>query len=248
MSEKLNKPAQRADQIGNRPKRFWKAAGAGAVEGGFGVALDGRAVKTPDGVVMVVPSESLAQAIAAEWGAVAAYVDYDSMPLTRLAYAAIDRMPTVQDETVTEVLRYAETDLLCYPSAYPEALTAREAAAWDPILFWAGHDLGLNFHQNLTLIHKPQPQATLEILAALVRGMTPYEQAGLMTATPLFGSVILALALWDGRLDGAAAFAASRIGEDFHAEIWGRDAEADKRSAAMEALAVNLQTWFEALR
>jgi len=169
------------------------------------------------------------------------------MPLTRLGFAAVDRMDDLVEESVAEVLRYAETDLVCYPSEYPAALIAREDEAWLPLIAWARDNLGLEFHQNRSLIHQPQPAETPVRLRALVEGATAYERAGLMSAIPLFGSVILALAVWRGRLTGEAAFAASRIGETFQAETWGRDEEAAKRAAHMEAQAKSLDVWFSAL-
>lgn len=240
-------PSKRSDQLGFRPKRFWKASSIEAAENGFTLLLDGRSVKTPAGAVMVLPNRTLAQAIQAEWDAVTDHVDFEVMALTRLAFTAIDRMPNVVDDTVTEVLRYAETDLLSYPSDYPEALIAREAAAWQPWLDWAAGE-GLTFVQNRTLIHAPQPADTLVSLEARVRAMTAFEQAGLMSAVPLLGSVVLALALHSGKLGGTDAFALSRVGETFQAETWGRDEEAAQRNKNIEKQAISLQAWFSGLR
>jgi chaperone required for assembly of F1-ATPase len=240
-------PTKASDQIGTRPKRFWKAAAATDGEGGVAVALDGRPVKTPQGQALVLPTRGLAEKVAAEWEAVKDHVEYADMPLTRLGFAAVDRMNDLLPETVAEVLRYAETDLLCYPSEYPEALIAREDAAWKPLLQWAQAELGLAFHQNRTLIHQAQPQETSARISSLILEMSAHERAGLMSAIPLFGSVILALALWRGHIGGDAAFAASRVGEDFQAETWGRDAEAAKRAEGMKAQALSLETWFRAL-
>jgi chaperone required for assembly of F1-ATPase len=240
-------PSKASDQLGFRPKRFWKAAAAVTVADGHEVHLDGRPVKTPSGATLIVPTSSLAHAVAAEWQAVGSHVEFGDMPLTRLAFAAVDRLAAKRDDVVAEALRYAETDLLCYPSEYPEALQAREDAAWLPVLEWAHTELGLRFEQNLTLIHTPQPQGTLDRLGGMIAAMTPYEQAGLMAATPLFGSVILALAVWQGRLSGTDAFAASRVGEDFQAGIWGRDAEAEQRASELRANAVSIDAWFRGL-
>ena len=243
----MNTPSKRADQLGAHPKRFWTAVAVAEQDGEFGVYLDGRGIKTPAGHRLVLPNTATADLVAAEWSAVAEFVDYDAMPLTRLAFAAIDRMPDVVKETLAEVTRYAETDLLCYPSEYPQALIAREEAAWHPVLAWVSNELELDFNQNHTLVHRPQPPQTLEKIRALVSAMSPHEQAGLMSAVPLLGSVILALALWRGRLDGAGAFAASRVGEDFQAETWGRDDEAVRRAESMKKQALSLETWFRAL-
>lgn len=236
-------PSKRSDQLGFRPKRFWKMSSIEAVDDGFVVLLDGRSVKTPAGAIMALPNRNLAQTIQGEWDAVTEHVDFEAMPLTRLAFTAVDRMPNVVDETVAEVLRYAETDLLAYPSDYPEALIAREAAAWRPWLDWAAGE-GLVFVQNRTLVHRPQPAETLVHLEARVRAMTAFEQAGLMSAVPLLGSVVLALALHSGRLGGAEAFAVSRVGETFQAETWGRDEEAVQRDKNIEKQAISLQAWF----
>jgi chaperone required for assembly of F1-ATPase len=243
-----DKPAKNADKIGFRPKRFWKEAAFAHTPEGFAVTLDGRPAKTPAVKTLALPNFALAAKVAAEWNAVAEVVEFNDMPLTRLAYAAIDRMGDTLEETRAEVGRYAETDLLCYPAEYPAELTAREAAGWDPILNWAAKDLGLRFEQNLSIVHKPQPQATVTALKDLVASATIYERAGIMAATPLFGSVILALALFKGRVTGEEAHSLSRIGEAFQAETWGADAEATARADSHRAQAVSLEDWFKALK
>lgn len=247
MSYRAEPPTRASDQIGTRPRRFWKAVAVTEAESGFGVGLDGRPVRTPQGHALVLPSRRLAEKVAVEWEAVKDYVEYADMPLTRLGFAAVDRMNDLLPETVAEVLRYAETDLLCYPSEYPEALIAREDTAWKPLLAWAQSELGLAFHQNRSLIHAAQPPEISTRIASLVSEMSAYERAGLMSAIPLFGSVVLALALWRGHISGEAAFAASRIGEDFQAETWGRDDEAAKRADSMKTQALSLEVWFRAL-
>lgn len=247
MTYEAKAPDKKYDSLGFRPKRFWQATGLTEVGGGTGVMLDGRPVKTPKGNLLVLPNTTLAQLVEAEWAAVGDYVDYEAMPLTRLGFASVDRMGEVLDDTRAEVVRYAETDLLCYPAEYPAALQAREDAAWLPILIWADEALGLSFIQNRTIVHKPQPSETLTKIQSLIVAATPYEQAGIMLAIPLLGSVILALALWRGHLSGEAAFHASRIGEDFQSETWGHDDEAAKRAAGMLMQAQSLEVWFRSL-
>lgn len=248
MNEPKDKPAKDADKIGFRPKRFWKEAAFAQAPEGFAVTLDGRSAKTPAGKTLALPNFALAAKVAAEWNAVADLVDFNDMPLTRLAYAAIDRMGDTLEEALAEVGRYAETDLLCYPAEYPAELTAREAAGWDPILNWAAKDLGLRFEQNLSIVHKPQPLSTVAALKDIVASANVYERAGIMAATPLLGSVILALALFKGRVTGAEAHSLSRIGEAFQAETWGADAEATARAGSHQAQAASLENWFKALK
>ena len=247
MTYEAKAPDKKSDSLGFRPKRFWGGTATVEVEGGVSITLDGRPVKTPKGRLLMLPSVALAQLVEAEWAAVGEYVDYEAMPLTRLSFASVDRMGEVLDDTITEVLRYAETDLLCYPAEYPAALQAREDAAWLPVLKWADAALDLSFVQNRTIVHKPQPPETLVKIQSLIATTTPYEQAGIMLAIPLLGSVVLALALWRGHLSGEAAFHASRIGEDFQSETWGADTEAAKRAAGMLIQAQSLDVWFRSL-
>ncbi len=247
MTYKAQAPGKTTDQIGTKPKRFWKNASVLEVDGGTAIGLDGRPVKTPQGNVMVLPARGLAEAVAAEWAAVGEHVEFTDMPLTRLGFAAVDRMSEIEDATIAEVLRYTETDLLCFPSEYPAALQAREDAVWLPILAWADASLDLQFRQNKTVIHEAQPKQTLRRVQALIGNATVYEQAGVTQAMALFGSLILALALWKGHLTGEAAFAASRIGEDFQSETWGHDEEAAKRAEGMKAQALSLEQWFRLL-
>lgn len=247
MTYKAEAPSKRSDQIGQKPKRFWTSVEIVVATGGFSVALDGRVVKTPMGQVLILPNFAVAGLVAREWEAVGNYVDFTDMPLTRLGFAALDHLSDA-GPAQAEAARYAETDLVCYPADYPEALKAREAAAWAPVIDWAASDLGLTFVQNHSLIHTPQSKATIEAVQTLIGSMTAYERAGLMAAIPLLGSVVLALALWKGHLTGEAAFVASRIGEDFQAETWGADDEAQKRALSMKAQAIGLEAWFRALK
>ena len=73
-------------------KRFWEAAVAIATEDGYAIALDGRRVKTPAKADLILPTEDMANAVAAEWNNVGDTIDPREMPLTGLANAAIDRI------------------------------------------------------------------------------------------------------------------------------------------------------------
>jgi len=70
------------------PKRFYKSV---AVTEQFGIALDGRSVKTPLKAPLVLPNRALAEAVAAEWNAQIEVINPQVMPLTKLANTAIDR-------------------------------------------------------------------------------------------------------------------------------------------------------------
>ena len=64
------------------------------------------------------------------------------MPLTRLLNSAIDGVAHTMAETRADILRYAGSDLVCYRAEEPDALVARQAHAFDPVLRWAAEALG----------------------------------------------------------------------------------------------------------
>jgi len=106
------------------------------LEGGFGVLLDGKSVKTPARNVLALPTEKLADAIAAEWRGQGDEVVATAMPLLRLANSVIDGVAANRDAVIAAVLRFGENDLLCYRAHQPPDLAARQREGWDPLLNW----------------------------------------------------------------------------------------------------------------
>lgn len=247
MTYKAEAPSKRTDQIGSKPKRFWKIVEINAEGAGFGVTLDGRPVKTPRGEALSLPNFALAALVGREWEAVEETVDFTAMPLTRLGFAALDHMESGIEAALAEAARFTETDLVCYPSDYPQALIAREQAAWGPVIDWLNSELGLMFVQQTSLMARGQPDETIDGVKAILTEASVYARAGLMAAIPLLGSAALALALYKGRLSAEEAFAASRVGETFQKETWGEDAEVQQREATLRRDLASLDVWFRAL-
>ncbi|MDR3509376.1 MAG: ATP12 family protein [Caulobacteraceae bacterium] len=231
-----------------RPRRFYKEAARGPMEGGFAVLLDGRAVRSPSRARLILPNEALAALIAREWAGQGEYIEMGRMPATRLAYTAIDWIGDKREQTIEEVVRYAGSDLLCYRAGSPRGLVARQIAAWDPMLAWARQELQLTFHIVEGIIHKPQPQETLDRITDLAGKLDTFGLAGLAYATALYGSAVLALGVLTGRLGGDEAFELSRVDEAYQQEQWGVDYEAADRTAQHRADAAMVGEWFEALR
>lgn len=214
-----------------KAKRFWKQATAEPCDGGFTVRLDGRAVKTPAKRPLVVPTLAMAQAIAAEWDAQQGAVKPETMPVTRAANSALDKVAEQFDEVADLLIAYGGSDLLCYRATGPEGLVNRQAAGWNPLLDWAAQDLSAPLTVTSGIVHVDQPQASLDRLAALVRAYSPFQMAAFHDLVAISGSLILAIAVTRSRLSADEAWSLSRIDETWQAELWGVDDEA----AALEA-------------
>jgi len=218
-----------------KPKRFWNTATAEATEGGYTVRLDGRPVRTPAKAAFLLPSLAMAQAAAAEWDAQQGQVRPETMPVTRAANSAIDKVAHQFGAVVEVLAAYGETDLLCYRATGPEALVARQAAAWDPLLRWSAEVLEAPMVATAGVMHIAQPPASLSRLRAELTAATPFELAALHDLIAITGSLILGLAVARGLIDSAEAFGISRIDEHWQAELWGVDDEAVALEATKKA-------------
>ena len=210
-------------------KRFYREARCAPAAGGYGVALDGKPVLTPAGRPLAVPGAALAEALAGEWAAQGERVEREAMPLTRLVCGALDLAPAARRSTVAAVARYAETDLVCYRAAAPPALAARQAAAWQPLVEWAAERYGARLAVTTGLRPIPQAPAALAALRAAVAAQDDLALAGLGFTTGALGSLVVALALLEGRLAAAAAADAALVDERYQMERWGADPELAER-------------------
>lgn len=230
-----------------KPRRFYKQAESARTEDGWAVRLDGRTAKTPAGGSLVLPTEALASLIAAEWDAPSTVIEYARMPLTRLAFTALDRTPQAREATAAEAALYAQTDLLCYFAEGPRALTERQSREWGPQLDWAERELGIRLIRAAGIAHQKQPPESLARARALAAELDDFTLTGLAFGAPLFGSAVLAFAVQRGALDAEAAFDLSRVDEAYQEEAWGVDAEAGARTARLLQEARAVGQWFGAL-
>lgn len=214
-------------------KRFYREASVVASEAGFRIHLDGKPLLTPGKQPLILPNDTLAMAVAAEWQSQGATVTPLALPLTRLVSTAIDRVRPRRDEVVAEIVKYAATDLLCYRASEPPELVARQQASWQPLLDWAHQrfDARLVATESITPVEQAQTA-----LAALERAVAAHDSMMLVAlhlATTACGSVVLGLALLEDRLSPESAFAAAQLDESFQIERWGEDEEQTRRRAAL---------------
>lgn len=231
-------------------KRVYKsvAVGAAADGNGFAVQLDGRPVRSPGQRPLTVPARALAEAVAAEWDAQGDRVDARSMPMTGFAATVVDRVSPQRDFVVTELAGYGGSDLLCYLADEPAELTARQEAAWAPLRDWASQALGARLRPTAGVMPVTQSPDSLAALRRAVEALGDWELAPLHTLTTVTGSLVLGLAVLHGRLDAAAAYAASEVDEAFQIEQWGMDREAEQRRRARRAEVAEAAKFVELLR
>lgn len=219
--------------LGKTMKRFYKAAEAAPAEQGFAVHLDGRGVKTPAGRPLVLPGRALADAVVAEWQAQEDEIRPHAMPLTQLASTALDRVGPERPAITAQMLAYAGTDLLCYRAESPADLVTLQTQRWQPLLDWCQIHLDAGLVVTGALLAVEQPAAALAALAARLDGYDLWRLTAAQAACAAAGSLVLALAMAEGRIDGGQCYELSVLDETFQAGLWGEDAEAAARRALL---------------
>jgi chaperone required for assembly of F1-ATPase len=228
------------------PKRFYKDVSARPDEGGWSVLLDGRPVKTPAKRALKVPSETLAQALAAEWAAQETVIDPFTMPITRILHVALDRIAQVREGAAEEVANFGRTDLLSH-RADDAGLAARQAELWDPYLEWAKTALDAPLNAAATVLALEQPDSSIEALKARALAQDDLRLTALVSVTPILGSAILAFALLEGEADADAVWQAARVDDDYQIERWGEDSEAALAAANRKRDLIACETVMRAL-
>lgn len=211
-----------------KKKRFWSDVTTEQGVTGWTVHLDGKLVKTPAKVTLALPTAALAQAVAAEWKAQDGEINPSSMPFTRSANAAIDKVAIQHGEVADMLAAYGDADLLCYRAESPTELVERQTAIWDPYLDWAAQTLGARLRLRVGVIHESQETEALSALSKRVHGMSEFELAAFHDLVSLSGSLILGFAAAQHLHPAPIIWAASRVDEMWQEEQWGEDEEAQK--------------------
>ena len=234
-----------------RPKRFYKAveAGEGGELGeGWTVRLDGRVLRTPKREALLLPNRALAEAVAEEWSAQGERIDPAGMPVTRLSFVTLDRDASGDAAAIAEAAKYAGTDLVCYRAEEPADLVAAQAQAWDPVIDWARARFDIDFVVATGLLPVDQPETAIEGVRGYAAQLDRWALTGYVQAVATSGSALIALMLAEGEIDGEQAFELSRIDETHQEALWGQDAEAAERAAAVRTELLGAGRFIAALK
>lgn len=210
-------------------KRFYKTVDVVSEPDALAIHLDGRPVRTPAKHALTLPTRALADAVAGEWRDQPDQIDTASMPLTRLANTAIDRVVLHRNSVIAEIAGYGETDLVCYRTDDAGELRRRQDAGWGPLVDWLKGDHDIALSVTTGLLPLPQSEGALRNLKQHIETYNEFVLSGLHMVTAACGSVAIGLAVAEGRLDGVAAWELSLIDETWQIEQWGEDEEATKR-------------------
>ena len=217
-------------------KRLYTEVSLSALDGaGFEIHLDQRPVRTPLRNPLQVPGQTLADAIADEWAAQEEKIDVDTMPFTRIAATALDRVRGDRTVYTDQIAAFAETDLVCYRAPAPSGLVVMQSRAWQPLLDWSRETYGASLKVTDGISPVEQNPEDVRRLRDALDDHDEFELAALSVATAASGSLVIALALAREHIDARAAFEACQLDESYQNAIWGVDPEAERRREILRA-------------
>ncbi|MSP80190.1 MAG: ATPase [Rhodospirillales bacterium] len=216
-------------------KRFYTGVSVRPHREGYEIALDGRPVRTPLGLALVLPTEALAAAVAAEWEAQKAEIVLARMPLTQIASTALDRVGPNRESFRAGVAAFGRNDLLCQRAEAPADLVRRQEERWDPLLKWAAERFGARLAVGAGVMPIAQPMDAVAALETALAGLDIWTLAALGVAAVASESLVLALAVVEGRIGEEEAFSLAALDEVWQNERWGEDREAAARRDAIAA-------------
>ncbi len=210
-------------------KRFYKNVSVEEVDGGWQVALDDRAIKTQGGKTpQVVPTSILARALADEWDKQGDEIDPQLFLFRDHADFAIDIVRPDRGATIDKLLGYAETDTLCYRADPEDALYRHQQDRWEPLLEHVEGRLDVRFQRISGIVHRPQAEETLAVLRRHLQAQDDFALAGITAMASLAASLCVALLANDDAInDPMALWQDANLEEEWQADKWGRDEQAE---------------------
>ena len=210
-------------------KRFYAEVAVGPTDGGaWRLLLDGRPIRTQLGAPQEVPTSALAEMLAGEWRKQGEEIDPASFVWRDMADYAIDVIAGDRADTIASLIGYSQTDTLCHRADPADALFARQEELWEPLVCACEAKHGLRLPRVSGIVHQSQPPETTERIATLLEEKDEFVLAALQTLTALSASLVVGLAALEDGADPEALFAASNCEQDWQAELWGWDSEAEK--------------------
>ncbi len=218
-------------------KRFYTLVSTEKKQNGYAVLLDGKPIKTPAKNEMLAPSQGVADLVMQEWAAQEGTVKPDAMPVTQFLSTKIDRVRAQRSEISEMILRYMDTDMVCYRTDEPEALAKAQEEAWNPVIAYAEKRFAITLDTTTDIRAISHGDKANAALRTYVEALDEDRFTLLQIVTSLSGSILTALMFIEGELDPEEVLAIARVEERYKdtlydADKYGRDPMFEKKDKA----------------
>ena len=201
-------------------KRTYKMASYTKTDEGFAIQLDGKSIKTPMGQTLAAPNRAIADAIVQEWSSQGDVVHHDNLQITQFLTTALDQ--SRERAAITKVLlKYLDTDLLCYRVKEPQEISKRQKEVWDRWLTWFDEHFESPLEVTYGIDALKQDPDTHKQIWNYLEALDEFYFTVLQIVTSQTGSIVLGLAFLEHEASIDDVFNASELEEIYHSEIAG---------------------------
>lgn len=232
-------------------KKFYEQVGVvHSGDGTWQVTLDDRPIRTVKGAPQAVPTEALAKLLAAEWEIEGEKLDPKAFVHRDMADYAIDVIAADPQARIVKLLDFAETDTLLYRADPDEAFHAHQHQFWEPLVTAFEAREGIALTRVSGIVHRAQPRESIAALEKRIAALDPFALAALEALASLAASLTVGLSALDAESqeDAVALWRAACLEEEWQAEQWGRDEEAEQRRSDRQARFVKAWEFARAAR
>ena len=214
-------------------KRFFESVSVKEQPEGFIVLLDKRPLRSPQTNKVVLPSQKLADAVAAEWEAAGhdgQEINPLAMPIFSMAVTVIDRVDGQEQILRDELVRYGSNELICYRAGADDPdIHAHQKQQWDSWCQWTASTLGIKLVLTEGLMPVNQSATTHDKLNTLVSDLYGWHLGCGYRAITLGGSFVLGYAFLQREISAETLFHLCFLDELYQNRKWGADEEAMAR-------------------
>jgi len=204
-------------------KKLYKVSSYKQVSNGFHILLDGRAVKTKSGQEILVSSVDIAERIVLEWANQGDVIDPQTMPLTQIVNTKIDHVLKNRAKMTSVILKYLDTDLLCYLASEPKELVDLQEEKWGKCRSWFEGKSNYKLKTTNGLVAISQSEEIHKFVNDYVSGLNYDEFTALQIIVPLSGSLILGMVMVSGQLNSQEVLDACFVEEDFKDTLYNSE-------------------------
>jgi len=212
---------------------------------GFALCQNDGALRTPKGKPFAVPSKSLAVAIVREFEE--GGKDFRNMPLAQMALTAIDVIEDRREDVIGGILSYGDHELICQRADGPPELAREQEKLWQPYLEWCKTAFSAELITGVGIAPFKQSGPALNRLREHLEKLDPFCLAGLSEACAILSSLVLGLALMEGRAGPAEALEAAEMEALWQNKKWGEDQDFRDRYDGMRRDLDYCAKWFSFL-
>ncbi|CAI3923798.1 MULTISPECIES: ATP12 family chaperone protein [Commensalibacter] len=220
-------------------RRFWETVSIVHNDMGYQILLDKRPVKLPKKTELFVQNHVLAEKIAEEWGKAGAKkgdtFSFDDLPMTQITGTMIEKVAPDRQIYIQALLPYVNGDLLCYHAETPKKLIVQQQEKWIPLIKWIEDKFQIKLKIQPGIMPINQQPEVINIFERYLLQLDDAELTFFAITIPLLGSMILTIALKEGKINTQQAFKYAYLDETIQAEIWGKDTEQQERLKKINA-------------